>query len=212
MAAWKRDVTSGLIVLVPLLITTYAIIALYRAVARVPLFRSIEVPFVRVAIILGLFIVLVFVVGYLMRTAVGTVAVEQLDGLMNRIPLLRVVYNASQLAVESALSGNPELSMPVRVTTWDGTRMTAFNTGKRTADGRLLLFLPTSPNITSGYVIEVRPEDVTPTDETVEVALTRVISAGFGDRNDGRRIPVVEERAADGADTVRITTERTGGN
>ena len=44
-----------------------------------------------------------------------------------------------------------------------------------------MLFLPTSPNITTGYVIEVEPDRYEHIDESVEDALTRVLSAGFGD-------------------------------
>jgi uncharacterized membrane protein len=66
--------------------------------------------------------------------------------------------------------------------------MTAFKTGKTTADGRDVLFLPTAPNITSGYVIEVEPANYESTGESVEDALTRILSAGFAD--DTPRDPV----------------------
>jgi uncharacterized membrane protein len=46
-----------------------------------------------------------------------------------------------------------------------------------------VLFLPTAPNITTGFVIEVEPEVYTETDERVEDALTRILSAGFGETN-----------------------------
>ena len=70
---------------------------------------------------------------------------------------------------------------PVKVEVWGGMRVTAFKTGKQTADGRLLVFLPTSPNVTSGLLMEVDPEDVTETDEHVEDALGRILRAGFGE-------------------------------
>ena len=75
--------------------------------------------------------------------------------------------------------------------------MTAFKTGREAPDGRKLLFLPTAPNITSGFVIEVDEEDIIETDENVEEALTRILSAGFGERDDtpaGIPIDVVEEK------------------
>jgi uncharacterized membrane protein len=59
--------------------------------------------------------------------------------------------------------------------------MTAFKTGKRTQDGREVLFMPTAPNITTGFVIEVDPDQFTETDERVEEALTRILSAGFAE-------------------------------
>jgi len=181
-ATWKRDFASGLIVLFPLLVTAYIIYWLYVRLAGIPL--PVENPVVRAGLTLVIFVLLVFSVGYLMRTAFGDVVEEGLDGIMNRLPGLRVVYNASKMAVETAVGGADELQEPVKLETWNGMRMTAFKTGKSTEDGRDVLFLPTAPNITTGFVIEVEPERYTPTNERVEDALTRILSAGFGDAND----------------------------
>lgn len=183
MSEWKRDLGSGLVVLVPLLVTLYAIAWLFLFVAGLPLVGVIEEPLARVAVTLVAFALAVAVVGVATRTAGGALASGWLDAAINRVPLLRVVYNASQIAVETAVSGDTDLREPVKVTTWMGARMTAFRTGKETDDGRLLLFMPTAPNVTTGYVIEVDPRDVESTDETVEEAMTRLLSAGFGDRD-----------------------------
>jgi len=77
--------------------------------------------------------------------------------------------------------GSGEFQKPVKLETWDGLRMTAFKTGKKTSDGRELVFIPTSPNITTGFVVEVEPEKLEETGESSEDALTRVLSAGFGE-------------------------------
>ena len=152
---------------------------LYGQLATVPV--AVDPPPLRVAVTLVVFVLLVFAIGYLMRTALGGVLEGVLDDIVNQIPGLRVVYNASKMAVETAVGGTDELQAPVKVETWDGLRMTAFKTGKTTDDGRELLFLPTAPNITTGFVVEVEPDRYEETDETVEDALTRVLSAGFGD-------------------------------
>ena len=176
---WKRDFASGLIVLTPLLVTTYIIVWLYNRVKDVPL--QVESPPLRVVLTLVIFVLLVFSVGYLMRTAFGSLVEEGIDGVMNRVPGLRVVYNASKMAVETAVSGTGDLQKPVKIETWQGLRMTAFKTGQTTEDGREVLFLPTAPNITTGYVIEVESDRFETVDESVEDALTRVLSAGFGE-------------------------------
>jgi len=125
------------------------------------------------------------------------VAESKMDEAINRIPALRVVYNASKLAVETALSGTDELQNPVYLETWAGIRMTAFKTGKKTRDGKIVLFMPTAPNITSGFVIEVEPERIEETGETVEEGMTRILSAGFAES--AHQIPVEEERQREGA-------------
>jgi uncharacterized membrane protein len=200
--SWKRDIASGLVVLVPILLTAYVVAFVFQALAQIPFLEDAfpglapyQVAVARVLIILVIFALLVLSVGYLMRTTLGDVFERALDGVMNQLPGLRIVYNASKMAVETALSGTDDLQKPVKLETWNGMRMTAFKTGKTTDDGRDVLFLPTAPNITTGFVVEVDPGDYHETDETVEDALTRVLSAGFGEsrENRGIAIDVVEE-------------------
>ena len=208
---WKRDFASGLIILVPLLVTAYIIFWLYSALAAVPLpIETVTVTVgnevydlgtpIRVLLTLVIFVLLVFSLGYLMRTTFGDVIEGTLDDVMNQIPGLRVVYNASKMAVETVVSGTDDLQAPVKLETWEGLRMTAFKTGKRTEDGRDVLFLPTAPNITTGFVVEVDPDAYEETDERVEDALTRVLSAGFGETNTTDIAAVVDDEAeTDGA-------------
>ncbi|MUV90162.1 DUF502 domain-containing protein [Halapricum sp. CBA1109] len=203
-STWKRDFASGLIVLLPIIVTLYILAYLYGIVASAPFLDFIGsdleallasvvaeayvtprvVTFVRVLLTLVVFVLLVFSVGYLMRTALGNFIEDGLDDVMNRLPGLRVVYNASKMAVETALSGTDDLQSPVKVETWNGMRMTAFKTGQTAPDGRDVLFLPTAPNITTGFVVEVEEDAYEEIDESVEDALTRILSAGFGESND----------------------------
>ena len=211
MTSWKRDLASGLIVLAPILVTIYVFVWLYGFLASIApgfivteeLIESLRLPgdpdpailaeVVGVVLSLIVFVVLVLAVGYLMRTTLGDVAERLIDNAANRMPLVRVVYNASKMAAETALGEQDSLQTPVKLETWHGLRMTAFKTGRMTDDGREILFLPTSPNITSGFVIEVEPERIEELDETVEEALTRVLSAGFGDSDRdgmGKGVPI----------------------
>jgi len=191
--AWKRDFASGLIVLMPLLVTVFVLLWLYNRLARIPV--PVASPPLRVALTLVVFVMLVFGIGYLMRTAAGSVFESALDDLMNQLPGLRVVYNASKMAVETAVSGAEGLQTPVKIEPWPGVRMTAFKTGKQTPDGRDVLFFPTAPNITTGFVIEMDPEDYQESSESVEDALTRLLSAGFGETNEEELQGVIGDAA-----------------
>ena len=201
--SWKRDFASGLIILVPILVSSYVIAWLYSVLAGTPFLAVIDPDLLAamgipgefttlfgVLLTLVVFVLLVFSVGYLMRTTSGDVVESALDGLMNRVPGLRVIYNASKMAVETAVSGTEDLQTPVKIETWEGLRMTAFKTGKTTDDGREVLFLPTAPNITTGFVVEVESDRYTEVDENVEDALTRILSAGFGESRQERGIPI----------------------
>jgi uncharacterized membrane protein len=207
MSSWRRDVASGLVVLVPILVILFVLNWLYSQVADLPVVRTLP-PFYGVPIAIVVFGMLVLSVGYLMRTTVGRLAETGLDSAMNRVPLIRVLYNASKLAVETALTGTEDLQKPVRLETWPGIRMTAFKTGKRTADGQEVLFMPTAPNITTGFVIEVDPERIEETGESVEEALTRILSAGFAEEENDRGVEIAVEEAMRGDASGRDDRDR----
>ncbi|WP_247729452.1 DUF502 domain-containing protein [Halovivax limisalsi] len=220
MTSWKRDFASGLVVLGPVLICLFVLFWLYGFIASVtPTFivsdqllegilgtsdaASQLADLVRVLVTLSVLVILVFAIGYLMRTTVGGLVERVVDNLANRLPGLRVVYNASKMAAETAFGEQESLQEPVKLEVWEGLRMTAFRTGKTADDGREILFLPTSPNITTGFVVEVESHRVDELDEDVEEALTRVLSAGFGDSKRGAGpgagipIDVIDEEAVD---------------
>lgn len=197
MATWKRDAASGLVILVPIVVTLYVVYWLYAQIAGIPVLqRTVQNPALRVLVVLLVFILLVFAVGYMMRTALGGYVEGILDNLANRLPGLRIVYNASKMAVETALTGTDQLQSPVKIEPIEGYRLTAFKTGKTTKDGREMVFMPTAPNITTGYVIEMPREDLIETDESVEDALTRILSAGFGEARE-ESVPIIVEEDED---------------
>jgi uncharacterized membrane protein len=199
MSRWKADVASGLVVVAPILVSVYVVAWVYWQLAKVPILQQYPDSW-RVAAFLSVFAVVVLGVGYLMRTTVGRVVEGLIDDAANRLPLVRVVYNASKMGVETALTSSEELQSPVKLEPWEGMRMTAFKTGKSTADGRDLVFLPTAPNITSGFVVEIDPDDYEEIDERVEDALTRILSAGFGESREASQMPMdVDEGTAGGA-------------
>ncbi|QRV15763.1 DUF502 domain-containing protein [Haloterrigena salifodinae] len=200
MSSVKGDFGRGLIVVGPVLVTLYLAHYLYSFIAGVTpgILLNAETleaiapglgeyarvqlaSFLRVTTFVGFLLLAMYVVGQMTDTTIGGVLEGIVDYVANRVPVIRVVYNASKTATETTFGAGEALQTPVRVETWDGVWMTAFKTGQRTPDGRATLFLPTSPNISSGYVLEVSPDDFTELDETLEEALTRVVSGGFGD-------------------------------
>jgi len=190
MIAWKRNIASGLVVLVPLALTYYVIKWAYILVSQITFIsvggifqgNGIVTEMFQVGLTIIVLILVTFVVGYVMRTTMGELFGGKIDDLVNFVPGLRIVYNAAKMAVETTVSENGTLQAPVKVTVWPGMKMTAFKTGNKTEDGKDILFMPTSPNITTGFVIEMDPDGYEDSEESVEESLARVLSAGFGVR------------------------------
>jgi len=190
-ARLKRNIVSGAVVLTPLAVSAYVVYWVYQRVAGLPgtqYLRVTESPVVdeviQVGFAVAVIVVVLGVVGYLVRTAAGNLLKDELDRLAGQIPVVRIVYNATKMGVETIMGGSAEeLDRPVKIEI-AGLRVTGFKTGNTTDDGREVVFFPTSPNITSGYVVDVEPERLEETDESTEEALTRVLSAGFGMEED----------------------------
>jgi uncharacterized membrane protein len=204
VSSWKRDFGRGLIVLVPIAITLFIVSVLYSFVASLTpdvlldaetlgtVFVGVDertgeilAGILRVLILLSIVAALMCALGALARTTIGELFETWLDRAANRVPGLRLIYNASKTTTQVTV-GSDAIQGPVKFEVWTGIRMTGFKTGHRTEDGRVVLFLPTAPNITTGFVLEVDPNDITELDESMEAALTRIISAGFGDATRSR--------------------------
>lgn len=177
-------------VIAPLAVTAYVVYWTYTIIVGLPgtsLLRVTDDPVVNdviqltftVALIIGMLLV----VGYVVRTATGVFMKNWLDRTARRIPVVGFFYNATQMAVEAVSMGKKEFSRPVKMD-FSGIRITGFRTGGETEDGREMVFVPTSPNITSGLVVEIDPELTEDAGESTEEALTRVLSAGFASAKD----------------------------
>lgn len=186
-ARLKRNIVSGVVVITPVAVSVYVVYWIYDRIASLPGTQYLEItqsPVVNQLIQFGFAVAIITVVlaftGYAVRTATGVLLKDEVDRLASRIPIVRIVYNATKMGIETIMgSSAEELDRPVKIEV-AGLRVTGFKTGNTTEDGREVVFVPTSPNITSGYVVDIEPERVQETEEGVEEALTRVLSAGFG--------------------------------
>ncbi len=188
---------TGLIVVGPVSITVYIIWTLISFVDSwvKPLLPAIwqpetyglSVPGIGVAFsILILIIVGAFVANLFGRTISGFG--EQLVG---RMPVVRGVYGALKQIFETVLSQSQTSFQKVGIIEYPrrGLYSIVFvsteTTGEihhrcnRSDEGMLSIFLPTTPNPTSGYLLFVPKEDVIILEMKVEDAAKMVISAGL---------------------------------
>jgi uncharacterized membrane protein len=190
----KRDAVSGLIVLTPVFATAYTLWWLFNFVSGVPGIGTIarEITFLQVLdpavarfiLTIGVLLGALVLSAWLMRTKLGPFLDDRVEASVNQVPGFRVVYNASKIAMETIVDEDIDLTSPAKVELWNDARMTAFPTGRDTDDGRTTVYIPASPVIFVGWVIELDESRIEPVDESVEDALIRVISAGFAERSE----------------------------
>lgn len=183
MEQWRRDLVRGLALVVPVALVVAICVFLYQQIAALGVPPGYPAP-IRVAAVLVVFVVVVVLLGRVMGTAIGPFVDGAADATANRLPVLRVVYNAAKFTTRRLLAGDERTRTPVKVESWPGQWMTGFRTGVRAPDGDVMVFLPGAPDPTSGLLVAADPDRIEESDETVSQALVRVISCGFSNGND----------------------------
>jgi uncharacterized membrane protein len=152
---------------------------------------AIENPFaarlIDVAVMLFMLVVIVILVwgvGLISRNYFGKRLFVTFANAINRVPVLRTVYSTlEQLMGTFAAGGSKNFRRVVQVEyPRKGLTTLAFVTGER--DGFLTLYVPTTPNPTSGFYLLASPDEVKNTQISVEDALKEIISMGIV-RKDG---------------------------
>ena len=130
-------------------------------------------------------VVVIYLSGLLTTHFLGRRLIELGHGIVDSIPVVRSVYRAARQATEvfSTVGANGKYSAVVLVEfPGYGLRSIGLVTAKLTdQDGKPLLavYVPTSPFPTSGFLLILPENQVTPTDLPVEDAMKLIVSAGI---------------------------------
>ena len=131
--------------------------------------------------------VVLLVTGMVVTNLLGSNMVKLWEGLLARIPVVRAIYSASKQLTETLFSGSGKSFRKVVMVRYPhpGMWTLAFLTGDGMAEanrktGRDLvnIFVPTTPNPTSGFFLMVAREDMIELDMPVDVGIKLILSAG----------------------------------
>jgi uncharacterized membrane protein len=177
---------AGLIVFLPVVVTFSIIAWLFRIVDGL-LGRLLPALVGRAIPGLGLVtsIVVIFIIGALATNVLGRRVVGLFERLLLRVPLARSIYSATKSISDTLfLQRRAAFRRPVLVE-WPrrGTYSIGFVTGSTDglpAGGRALnVFVVSTPNPTTGFVMLVPERDAVALDMSVEDALKIVMSGGI---------------------------------
>lgn len=130
-------------------------------------------------------LLMLYLLGWLGTNVVGRRIIGFVEGLVKRIPLVATVYNAIKTMVQ-ALAGGKRDDAAQQVVLVDFPHenmkavafMTNLVTDRVSKQEFATVYLPTTPNPTSGYMLMVPVDRITETDWTMEEALSMVLSGG----------------------------------
>jgi len=184
----KKKFLTGLVILLPTVVTVYVFYRLFRSVDSLlkPLadkYPVLDIPglgFVGVVLI-------ILITGVFAGNLIGRTVIGWFEGLIEKIPMISRIYIAIKQISEVFFK--PERTVFKEAILVEYPRPGIFVIGFVTSyynfkdsDGNerrfVNVFLPTTPNPTSGLFLMVPEEEVTPMNCTMEDALKMVISGG----------------------------------
>lgn len=159
--------------------------ALMLALVRIfpPLERMVDMGALRFILAVVLTLLSLYGLGWLANRVVGKRLLAALEALIERIPLVKAIYGGTKKLL-SVLQTKPEGAQRVVLIDFphSGMKVIGFVTRviREEGTGRELaaVYVPTTPNPTSGYLEIVPVESLTPTEWTVDQAMAFIISGG----------------------------------
>jgi uncharacterized membrane protein len=190
----RRNFIAGLLTVLPIIITIWIIrwivTLLESAVLLLP--RVLRPEHLLPFYVPGLGAILTLAIIVALGFAVSTLVSQRLSRMVNRwllrIPIFRGIYGAVKRLVEAILMPQPQsfrrvvlIEYPRRGVYAVGlvTGVTEGEVQARTATRVVNVFVPTTPNPTSGYYVLVPENDIIPLTMTVEEAFKLVMSGGI---------------------------------
>ena len=197
----KKYLLAGLLVWLPLAITVWVLTWLIGMLDSVfgslltglgtvmPHSQDALLDTMRAMRGLGVLIVLVglLITGALVSNVAGRWLVKQWDRLFTNIPIVKSIYTSVKKVSDTLFSSNGNAFRKAVLVQYPhaGAWTIAFQTGtpmgevaKQLGEDYLSIYVPTTPNPTSGFFLMVKRTEVRELDMSVDQALTYVISMG----------------------------------
>ena len=198
----KNYFLTGLLVILPVFITLYVIWSLIRGMDAIlkyipakylpETYLHIYIP----GLGLILVIILVFVIGLLTRNFVGRKIVQLGENIVDRIPLVRVLYAGVKQLLETLFLQRTDAFKRVALIEYPrrGAYVIGFITGEskgeiqnKTDKNMINVFVPTTPNPTSGFYILIPEDELIILNMSVEDAFKLIISGGIVSPNEFKK-------------------------
>ena len=186
---------TGIVVLVPIGITLYLtkfFISISSKLIPYDLNPNNYLPFAIPGLEIILSIMFITLIGGLSLSFIGKRILKFVNDLFKRIPILRTIYSAICQMTESLAPNKRNNKKSVvlieypRKGSWAVGFATKDNKGeisKKTNSNLVNVFVPTTPNPTSGFLLMFPKEEVIYLDMSFEEASKFIVSAGTSDTN-----------------------------
>ena len=195
LAKIKNYFFTGILVTAPVVITFWIVISLVRLFDRIitpiiPLYLNPNTYLPRDVPGLGLIVLVVFLVliGFIAANFFGSYILRKTELVINKIPLIKVFYKAIKQILETILKNDSKAFREAVLMEYPrkGVWVIGFTTGevkgvirKKVKMQMVNVFVPTTPNPTSGFLLLVPKSQIKPLNANVDDAIKTIVSAGI---------------------------------
>jgi len=186
----KKSFFTGLLVVIPIGLTTYILVFFIKLLNDFLPFK-----FLPYGTGIVLTVILITFIGFMTTSIIGKRLIDMGERFISSIPLVKNVYAAVKQISDAMLSSKGKNFRRVVLIEYPrkGIYTLAFVTGvskgevqEKTKREVINLFVPTTPNPTSGFYLMVPGTDVIDLDMSVEDAFKLLISGGMVSSNTSR--------------------------
>ena len=184
----RNNFIAGVVVLIPIGITIYLTLFIISISSKIlpkeinpNHYLPYDIPGVEIIITL----ILITLIGWLSLSFIGKRMLSLLNSILKRIPILRTIYSALGQMTETFTKTDNKKNVVLveypRKGSWAVGFATRENSGEisdKLKKKLINVFVPTTPNPTSGFLLMYPKEDVIYLDLTFEEASKFIVSAG----------------------------------
>ena len=151
---------------------------------KVPMLsRWLLEPWFQSVLAVVLTLVALYILGWLASRVIGIRLIGLMDNILSRIPIVHTVYGSVRKLIK-VLQSKPENIQRVVLIAFPSAQMktvgfvTRVMSDAATGEKLAAVYVPTTPNPTSGYMEIVPVKDLISTDWSMDEAMTFILSAG----------------------------------
>ena len=195
LTTFRNYFIAGIVVLIPIGITVYLTLLIVKISSNIipkeinpNHYLPYDIPGLEILIA----IIIITLVGGLSLSFIGKKLLATFENLLKRIPILRTIYSAINQMTETFTNTEDNKKNVVLVEypskgSWAVGFATKENSGQisnKTNKKLVNVFVPTTPNPTSGFLLMIPKSDLIYLDMTFEEASKFIVSAGTSNQKE----------------------------
>ncbi len=185
----RNNFIAGVVVLIPIGITVYLTLFIIKISSKIlpkELNPNHYLPYNIPGVEIIISIILITFIGWLSLSFIGKKLLEIFNNILKRIPILRTIYSAFEQMLDIFTKSEKNKKNVVLVEyprkgSWAvgfATKENKSEISKKSKQNLVNVFVPTTPNPTSGFLLMFPKEEVIYLDMSFEEASRFIVSAG----------------------------------